>query len=67
MFQGDAWSGGTSPAEDMIELYQVACRARACAPLPVLPNDILAVRSRIAELDAEWQALSAGQALRLEL
>ena len=67
VFQGDAWSGGTSPAVDMIELYQVTCRARECAPIPVLPDDILAVRSRIAELDAEWQALSAGQAVTLEL
>ena len=67
VFQGDAWSGGTSPAVDMIELYQVTCRARECAPIPVLPDDILAVRSRIAELDAVWQALSAGQAVTLEL
>lgn len=67
VFQGDAWSGGTSPAEDMIELYQVTCRSRACAPLPVLPDDIVAVRCRIAELDAVWQALAVGQAVTLEL
>ena len=67
VFQGDAWSGGTSPAVDMIELYQVTCRARECAPIPVLPDDILAVRSRIAELDAQWQALAVGQAVTLEL
>jgi hypothetical protein len=51
----------------MIELYQVTCRARACAPLPVLPDDILAVRSRIRELDAEWQALAVGLAITLEM
>ncbi len=67
VFQGDAWSGGTSPAVDMIELYQVTCRARECAPLPVLPDDILAVRSRIRELDAEWQALAVGQSITLEM
>lgn len=67
VFQGDAWSGGTSPPEDMIELYQVTCRARGCAPLPVSHDDILAVRSRIAELDAEWQALAVGQVVTLEL
>lgn len=67
VFQGDAWSGGTSPAEDMIELYQVTCRARECAPIPVLPDDVLAARSRIAELDAEWQALAVGLAITLEM
>jgi hypothetical protein len=67
VFQGDAWSGGTSAAEDIIELYQVTCRARACAPLPMLPDDVLAVRLRIAELDAEWQGLAVGQAVTLEL
>jgi hypothetical protein len=67
VFQGDAWSGGTSAAEDMIELYQVTCRARACAPLPMLPDDVLAVRLRIAELDAEWQGLAVGQAVTLKL
>src|SRR3569832_2688319 len=57
VFQGDAWSGGSSPPEDMLELYQVTCRARQCPPLPVAADDILAVRSVIAELDRQWQAL----------
>ena len=67
VFQGDAWYGGRSTAKDMLDLYQVTCRARECAPLPVSPDDILAVRSRIAELDAEWQALAVGQTFTLEL
>jgi hypothetical protein len=67
VFQGDAWSGGDSPAEDMIALYQVTCRARECPPLPVTAEDIVAVRHRIAELDRQWQALPVGQTMTLEL
>ena len=67
VFQGDAWSGGNSSAEDMISLYQVTCRARECPPLPVAPEDILAVRNRIAELDQQWQVLPVGQSITLEL
>jgi hypothetical protein len=67
VFQGDAWSGGTSTPEDMIDLYQVTCTARACGPLPVTAEDILCVRERINELDRQWQALAQGQSLTLEL
>ena len=67
VFQGDAWSGGTSSPTDMLELYQVACRARQCPPLLVTPEDILAIRRLIAELDQRWQALSIGQTVSLEL
>lgn len=67
VFQGDAWSGGNSSAEDMISLYQVTCHARECPPLPVAPEDILAVRNRIAELDQQWQVLPVGQSITLEL
>jgi hypothetical protein len=67
VFQGDAWSGGTSSPTDMLELYQVTCRARQCPPLPVAAEDILAIRSFIVELDQQWQALPVGQALHLAL
>ena len=67
VFQGDAWSGGNSSAEDMISLYQVTCHSRECPPLPVAPEDILAVRNRIAELDQQWQVLPVGQSITLEL
>lgn len=67
VFQGDAWSGGTSAAAEMLELYQVTCRARECPPLPVSANDISAIRDAINELDFQWQELPAGQALELEL
>ena len=67
VFQGDAWSGGTSSPTDMLELYHVTCRARQCPPLPVVAEDILAIRSLIVELDQQWQALPVGQALHLAL
>ena len=67
VFQGDAWSGGNSSPEDMVALYHVTCRARECPPLPVTPEDILAVRNRITELDQQWQALPVGQSITLDL
>ena len=66
VFQGDAWSGGDSDPADMLDLYQVTCRARECPPLPLAPADVLAVRDRIEALDRQWQALAVGDALELE-
>lgn len=67
VFQGDAWSGGTSSPAEMLGLYQVTCSARKCPPLQVAPADVLAVRQRIAELEQLWQALPVGQSISLEL
>lgn len=67
VFQGDAWSGGDGPPEDMLALYRVTCEARRGPPLAVSADDILAVRARIAELDRQWRAVPVGQALDLEL
>lgn len=67
VFQGDAWSGGNSSPADMIALYHLTCRARQCPPLPVGPEDILAVGNHIARLDRQWQALPVGQSMTLEL
>jgi hypothetical protein len=67
VFQGDAWSGGASPPADMLDLYLVTCDARKCPPLAVTADDIVAIRTRIAELDREWQALAVGQALSFTL
>jgi hypothetical protein len=67
VFQGDAWSGGTSTPEDMIDLYHVTCTARACEPLSLTVEDMVCVRERINELDRQWQAIAPGQSLILEL
>jgi hypothetical protein len=67
VIQGDAWSGGTSPAADMLDLYRVTCIERGCPILEVSADDIHAIRARIAELTAHWEALAVGQALSLSM
>lgn len=67
VFQGDAWSGGASTPEDMLAMYQVTCRAWSCPPLAVTPDDIVAVRQCITDLDRQWQALPVGHRMDLEL
>ncbi|HEY2346260.1 MAG TPA: hypothetical protein VGH80_10305 [Xanthomonadaceae bacterium] len=65
VFQGDGWSGGNSPPDDMLDLYRVTCEARACPVLPIDASDIHAVRARIEELTAQWNAVDVGGTLRL--
>lgn len=65
VFQADGWSGWNTPPADMLDLYQVTCRARACAPLPVRVDDVDAIRSRLLELTARWEPLAAGESLTL--
>jgi hypothetical protein len=67
VFQGDAWSGGTAAPEDMLDLYRVTCAARKCPMLPVTADDIISVRDKIRELDAQWQALAIGESMRLQI
>jgi len=67
VFQGDAWSGGSTPIAEMLDLYAVTCRERACPPLAVSSDDIAAVRSRIEQLDRQWQALAVGSSMTLEM
>lgn len=67
VFQGDAWSGGSAPAAELLDLYAVTCRARACPPLSVAVEDLAAIRSRIEELDRAWQALAVGSMMALAM
>lgn len=67
VFQGDAWSGGSTPIAEMLDLYAVTCRERACPALAVSADDMAAIRSRIEDLDRQWQALPVGSSLALEL
>ncbi|HXS72707.1 MAG TPA: hypothetical protein VN725_01580 [Rhodanobacteraceae bacterium] len=67
VIQGDAWSGGSSSASDMLDLYRVTCEERECPMLAVTGADIDAIRARIAELTAQWDALPAGQSLTLSM
>lgn len=67
VFQGDAWSGGESAPDAMLELYQVTCRARGCPPLAVDTADIEAVRACMQALDRQWQPLAVGGSMTLDL
>ena len=65
VFQGDAWSGGTSPASDLIDMYRVTCNARSCPMLDVDEAAISEVREVIADLTKKWQAVPVGGLLEL--
>lgn len=65
--QGDAWSGGSSNAAEMLDLYRVTCDARGCPMLAVTVDDLDAVRTRMAELATRWDALAVGQSLALSM
>lgn len=67
VFQADGWSGWNSAPADMLDLYRVTCEARQCPALKVDASDIEAVRARILELTAQWQALAVGGSLRLDV
>jgi hypothetical protein len=67
VIQGDAWSGGDAAPEDMLDLYRVTCTARDCPMLAIGPDDIVAIRNRMSELDRDWQALPVGQSLTLAI
>lgn len=67
VFQGDGWSGGTTPLQEMIDLYQVTCQERDCPPLNVSLEDMQAIRSAIEALDRQWSEVSVGDSLSLVL
>ena len=67
VFQADQWSGGQSPAADMIDMYAVTCSARACPALPLDESSILAIRGAIADLSRRWEATAVGGDLALSL
>lgn len=65
--QGDAWSGGATPATEMIDLYRVTCAARNCPPLAIDATSIEAIRDQIRRLTADWAALPIHGTLTLRL
>lgn len=67
VLQGDAWSGGASSPEDILSMYLVTCSARACPPLPLDADTILAVRESIRTLGVTWAAVPVGGSLELAL
>lgn len=67
VFQADGWAGWKTEPGDMLDLYQVTCKSRQCDPLQIDAGDIEAVRRRILELTALWEAVPVGQSLALQL
>jgi hypothetical protein len=65
--QGDAWSGGMSAPNDMIDLYRVTCAARDCPPLPLDEAAIAAIRAEFDRLTQAWGALPVSGTLTLHL
>lgn len=66
VIQADGWSGWNSAPADMLDLYEVTCRARQCEPLAIHTADIEAVRKHILELTARWQDVPVGGSLVLQ-
>lgn len=65
VFQADGWSGWQTPAQDMLDLYQVTCAARVCPPLLLAAEDIEQVRQELLRLSVLWQKVEIGQSLTL--
>jgi hypothetical protein len=67
VIQGDAWSGGTSTATDIIDMYRVTCLARECAPLLLDEESVCSIRNALEDLSKRWQAVPVGGSLQLAL
>jgi len=67
MFQGEGWSRTALPDAEFVALYQVTCEERGDTPLPISGASIAAIRTRIADLTAQWAAVPVGGQLALEL
>lgn len=66
VFQADGWAGWNGEAGDLIDLYRVTCQARDCPMLPLDAATLEAVRARLLELSAQWQAVPVGASLTLD-
>jgi hypothetical protein len=62
--QAEAWSG-PAPADELIGLYELTCEARGHGVMPVDADAIEAIRARVAELTAAWNAVPVGGTLEL--
>lgn len=65
VFQADGWADWNTPPQDLLDLYQVTCQARQCAPLTVGLDDLEMVRQKLLQLTQQWQAIAVGEALVL--
>jgi len=65
-FQAEMW-GGRVPAEDLLGAYRLGCEARGHGAVPVSAEDVEAVRKRLDDLTAEWNAVPIGGSMTLEM
>ena len=65
--QAEAWAGAPTPDADFIALYIVTCEARGDVPLDLDATMLAAIRARLAELTARWQAVPVDGKLVLTL
>ena len=65
--QGDAWSGGGSSEQDILEIYGITCSARECPALPLSHQDVAAAREAIRKLSAQWKEVPVLGTLELRL
>lgn len=62
--QAECWSGPV-PTDQFLDIYAHACGARGHAVLPIEAAQVEAIRARIAELTAQWDAVPLHGALVL--
>lgn len=64
--QADSWSGRPPPSE-VIDLFVTTCEARGTSPIALSEDAIVAMRSEIDRLAAEWSALPVRGRMVLEI
>jgi len=64
--QADSWSG-RPPASEVIDLFHATCEARGTQPITLTEDAIVAIRSEIDRLAAEWSALPTRGRMTLEI
>ncbi len=65
--QAEAWSGLPVPDADFMALYRVTCDACGDTPLDLDGATLAAIRARLADLTAQWAAITVGGTLELRL
>ena len=64
--QADSWSG-RPPASEVIDLFHTTCGARGTEPIALTEDAIVAIRSEIDRLAAQWSALPMRGRMTLEI
>ena len=64
--QADSWSG-RPPASEVIDMFLTTCEARGTTPIALTEDAIVAIRSEIDRLAAEWSALPTRGRMVLEI